>query len=208
MSIDNPNGEHRIYSLQIGVVIETADPLKLARVRVRVPGLYDEGTGWCWPLGAAGAGGKRRGGKMVPRVGAEVGILCHLGDPDACHYLPGHWGKPGGVSEVPGGGLTPPTADAVNAVGGELTPEDAPLVDVLETESFLISIDERAGEGNGSLFIRSKKSGDNIEYDGAANGWIVNASGPVSVQSKTLISLDAPQVQINGRIVANTGDPI
>lgn len=209
MSVDNPNAEHRIYSLQVGVVIDTADPLKLARVRVRVPGLFDEGTGWCFPMGMGGAGGPRRGAKMVPRVGAEVTLLCHLGDPDAPHYLPGHWGKPGGVSELPGGGLTPPTAWQVDATGEELTAEEAPLVDVLETDSFLVSIDERLGAtGKGSLFIRHKKSGDNIEYDGAANGWIVNASGPVSIESKSLISLNAPQVQINGRLVANTGDPL
>ncbi len=206
--IDNPNEEHRIMSLQIGVVIDTADPLKLARVRVRVPGVFDEGTGWAFPLGFGGAGGARRGFKCVPRKGAEVGILCHLGDPDSCHYLPGHWGKPGGISEVPGGGLTPPIADELNAKGEELTAEEAPLVDVYETESFLISIDERVPGGNGSLFIRSKKSGDFIEYDGAANGWVVSASGPVQVTSKSLIDLSAPQIQINGRLVANSTDPI
>lgn len=208
MSAENPSDEHRIWSLQVGVVIETADPLKLARVRVRVPGFFDEGTGWCLPLGSAGAGGPRRGSKVVPRVGAEVGILCHLGDPDACHYLPGHWGRPGGVSEVPGGGLTPPTADELNAVGTEMTPEEAPLVDVFETESFLISIDERVPDGKGSLFIRHKLSGDNIEYDGAANGWVIAASGPVQVTSKSIISLQAPQIEINGRVVANSSDPI
>lgn len=208
MSVTNPSDEHRIPELMVGVVIDTADPLKLARLRIRVPGLFDEGTGWALPLGFAGAGGKRRGAKVVPRVGAEVGVLCHLGDPDACHYLPGHWGKPGGVSEVPGGGLTPPTDDGVGLEGTEMTAQEAPFVDVFETESFLISVDERAGAGSGSLFIRSKKSGDNIEYDGAAHAWIVMATGPVQLKSQSLISIEAPQVQINGRIVATKDDPI
>lgn len=208
MSVTNPNNEHRIPELMVGVVIDTADPLKLARVRIRVPGLFDEGTGWALPMGFAGGGGKRRGAKVVPRVGAEVGVLCHLGDPDACHYLPGHWGKPGGVSEVPGGGLTPPIADELSAEGDEMTAEEAPLVDVFETESFLISVDERAGVGSGSLFVRSKKSGDNIEYDGAAHAWIVSSTGPIQLKSASLISIEAPQVQINGRIVATKEDPI
>ena len=192
----------------MGVVLDATDPLKLARVRIRVPGLFDEGTGWALPMGFAGGGGKRRGAKVVPRVGAEVTLLCHLGDPDACHYMPGHWGKPGGVSEVPGGGLTPPTADELDAEGDELTPQEAPFVDVFETESFLVSIDERVKGGKGSFFFRSKKSGDVIEYDGAAQGWLVQASGPIQIVSKSLISIDAPQVQINGRLVANKQGPI
>lgn len=208
MSVSNPNDEHRIPELMIGVVLDTADPLKLGRVRVRVPGIFDDGTGWALPLGFGGAGGARRGAKFIPRVNAEVGVLCHLGDPDSAHYIPGHWGKPGGISEVPGGGLTPPIEDKINAEGKEMTPEEAPLVDVLETESFLISIDERAGAGKGSLFIRSKKSGDNIEYDGAAHAWIIASTGPLQLKSKSVLSIEAPQVQINGRIVANKGDPI
>ena len=46
-------------------------------------------------------GSKDRGLFAVPEEGAEVGVFFKQGDLDAPYYLAGHWGKPGGESEVP-----------------------------------------------------------------------------------------------------------
>lgn len=212
--LENPNKEARFFGLYTGVVVERADPLKLARVRVRIPGLIEEKSGWALPLGTFGGGYKtRRGFKFVPKIGAEVGVLGKIGDLDHLYYWAGNWGKPEDVSEVPGGGKAPPTSNEINAEGEELSAEEAPDIDVIETESFVIMFDERRGEGNadggnGSLYIRTKRSGDFIEYDGLAMAWLVKATQAITLQSDGIINIDANQVAINGRQVRNTGNPI
>lgn len=214
MSEENPDDEAKFFAMYTGDVVERADPLKLARVRVRIPGLIDEKSAWAWPMGTFGGGLKQRQGlKMVPKLGAEVSVFFKLGDLDHPYYLAGNWGLPdvddAEFNETPGGGQSPPIEDAIDAEGEELSAEDAPDVHVLETDSFLMIFDEREGEdGNGSFFIRSKKSGDNIEYDGEQNAWLVNATQAIQLNSKGSVSIDANIVTINGRQVRNTTDPL
>jgi hypothetical protein len=210
MSNENPNQEAKFFALYTGVVIDRNDPRKLARVRVRVPGLIDEKSPWALPLGTFGGGYKvRRGFKFVPKVGAEIAVLFKMGDLDHPYYWAGNWGLPEDLTEVPGGGKSPPIADELNAEGEDITAEEAPQIDTIETDSFLISFDERNGsEGKGSLYIRHKLSGDHVEYDGGSNAWIVKATQAVELQSDGVINITANQVAINGRIVRNTTDPI
>lgn len=207
---ENPNEEARYFAFYTGVVVERNDPLKLARVRVRVPGLIQEKSAWALPVGTFGGGyKKRRGFKFVPKIGAEVAVLFHLGDLDHPYYWAGNWGKPNDVTEVPGGGRAAPIEDELNAEGEELSAEEAPDVDAIETDSFVVIFDERGGaNGKGSLYIRHKLSGDHIEYDGEQNAWLVKATQAITLNSEGIINLNANQISINGRIVRNTGDPI
>lgn len=213
MSAENPNGEHKLWGMYTGVVIDDVDKRKLAQVRVRIPGLTDD-VGWCLPMGSPGGGGMRRGFKSVPRVNAEVNIFFKQGDPDHPYYLPGNWGHPPNKGiEAPGGGLAPPLGDDLNVEGDEISAEEARWIDVYETESFIISIDERAHfadettRGKGSFYFRHKLSGNTIEYDGTSNA-IITSSELMTLNVTGLLAIDAGQLQLNGRFVRTTTDPI
>jgi hypothetical protein len=68
--------------LYIGVVVKRDDDEKLARVKVRIPGLIEPMSAWAFPLGTVGGGSDARGFYAVPEEGAEVGVLFHQGDVD------------------------------------------------------------------------------------------------------------------------------
>ncbi|HEX7839683.1 MAG TPA: phage baseplate assembly protein V [Kofleriaceae bacterium] len=185
--------EPRYTGLYIGHVVDRADPEQLGRVRIRIPGLIEPASAWAFPLGTVGGGSDRRGFFAVPEVGAEVGVLFHQGDVDHPYYLCGHWGKPGGATEV----LSP---------ARELSTEDVPQVRAFETRRFLLVFDDRAGKE--ALRIQDKASGDQIEFDGAAMGITVKATSALLLQADGLISIEGTTVVINGRLVLPGGGAI
>jgi hypothetical protein len=75
----------RFYGKYRGRVTDNDDPLKLGRVRVKVPDVFgDESSGWalpCFPLAAAG-----QGLFMVPPVDAWVWVEFEYGTPDKPIY--------------------------------------------------------------------------------------------------------------------------
>lgn len=183
-------GDVRYFAMYVGEVVDRNDPEVLGRVRVRIPGLMDDAGPWAWPLGMPGGGTGQRGLKMVPRLHAEVAVFFKGGDPDAPYYLPAHWGKPGGTSELP--------ADA-----RDLPPNESPDVDVLETERYSITIDNRPGHE--TLRLKDKASGDMIEMDGtSATGPGITIAGSAAVYIKTgAFVVDALSVVLNGRKVTD-----
>lgn len=212
MSQENPFGEARYFAFYAGVVVANADPRKLGRVRVQIPGLIDGNakSAWALPLGQVGSGGTRRGLKMTPRRGDEVGVLFKQGDIDHPYYLTGNWGAPKGVIDTPGGGRALPDGnDELDEVGEELDAATLPDVEVFETDSFVVAFDERVVDGKrlGNLQLRHKKSGDAVSYTSESSAWQIVGTGPVEIKSALLVNIVAPQVQINGRIVRTTEDP-
>jgi uncharacterized protein involved in type VI secretion and phage assembly len=183
----------RYTGLYIGHVVDRADPEQLGRVRIRIPGLVEPASAWAFPLGTVGGGSDRRGFFAVPEAGAEVGVLFHQGDVDHPYYLCGHWGKPGGATELPS-----PARD--------LSKEDTPQVRAFETRRFLLVFDDRAGKE--SLRIQDKASGDQIEFDGVAMGITVKATSALLLQADGLISIEGTTVVINGRLVLPGGGAI
>lgn len=85
-------GKHR------GEVADDRDPLKLGRVRVRVPAvLGDVDSGWampCAPYAAKGASGF-----VIPPIGVKVWVEFEGGDPDFPIWAGCFWDKP---EDVPG----------------------------------------------------------------------------------------------------------
>jgi uncharacterized protein involved in type VI secretion and phage assembly len=162
-------------------------------VRVRIPGLVEPASAWAFPLGTVGGGSDGRGFFAVPEVGAEVGVLFRQGDVDHPYYLCGHWGKPGGASEVPS------PARAVSS-------GDAPKVRAFETRRFVLVFDDR--EGQEGLRIADKTSGDQIEFDGEAMGITIKATSALLLQANGLIRIEGTTVVINGRLVLPTSGAI
>jgi uncharacterized protein involved in type VI secretion and phage assembly len=183
----------RYTALYIGEVVDREDPEGLGRVRVRIPGLIDPASPWAFPLGTVGGGSDRRGFFSVPEKGAEVGVLFHQGDVDHPFYLCGHWGKPNGQAEVP-------------EPARNLPKEEVPQVRAFETGRFLLVFDDRAGKE--AFLIKDKKSGDQIEFDGAAMGITIKATAGLVLKADGLVNIEGAAVQINGRLVLPGPKPI
>ena len=79
----------RENGIVIGVVIDLADPLRLGRVRMRLPHLGDESTDWSRV--ATPMGGKERGLFMRPEVGDEVLVAFEHGDPRRATVIGAFW---------------------------------------------------------------------------------------------------------------------
>lgn len=189
---DDPEGGLRLPGVCIGVVTNRIDPMKLGRVKVRIPGLIEPESGWVWPL-TIGGGSGGRGLNLVPALGADVAVFFNQGDPDHPYYLGGNWGAPGGAIETPGKVADRP-------------PEEACLVGALETERWLVVFDDN--ESTASLLIQDKRSGDGIELDAVQRGITIKGTAAVRIETVGLVDIVGCQVQINGRVVRAGSDPI
>jgi uncharacterized protein involved in type VI secretion and phage assembly len=191
-AFDDTEAGPRLPGVAIGVVTNRVDPLKLHRVRVRIPGLLEPESGWVWPL-TIGGGSAGRGLHVVPAVGADVAVLFNQGDPDHPYYIGANWGMPGGVVETPGKVADRP-------------PEEAASVGVLETERWRVVFDDNAATA--SLILEDKNNGNQIELDGTNEGITVKSRAAVRIETLGLVDIRALQVQINGRVVRAGTDPI
>lgn len=186
-----------------GVVTNRDDPLKVGRVRVRVPGLIAAPGVWALPMGMPGAGSATRGLFFVPEVDAEVSVFFKQGDVDHPRYLAGAWGRPNGNPEIPSSALTAED-------GTEYAAAEVPNVRVIETQRFEIVIDDN--EGHERLAIRDKDAPnggeDIIEIDGVNHGVRIAGTVAVLIESVGAVTINGLQVMINNRVVRDTGDPI
>ena len=185
--------EVRHPALHVGEVVDNADPEGLGRVRIRIPGLVAPASAWAFPLGTVGGGCDRRGFFAVPEKGAEVGVLFLQGDIDRPFYLGGHWGKPDGQPEVP-------------EPARSMAKEDAARVRAFETNRFLLVFDDR--EGKEAFVVKDKKSGDQIELDGAGMGITIKATSALLIKADGLVNIEGALVQIQGRLVLPSSKPI
>jgi hypothetical protein len=184
-----------------GVVVDNADPLKIGRVRIRVPGIIEPSSNWALPLGFGG--GERRGFYAPPEEGDEVGLWFHAGDVDRPYYVKGHWGAPQGSQQTPGpvGGYA-----GDGETQEDISAEDCHKVMAFESNRFIVIIDER--EGSERLVIRDKTSDDQILIDGVQYGVQIKASSMLHLKADGLVKIEGATVVINGRTVAPLGRPI
>jgi hypothetical protein len=179
----------RHFGMYLGHVTDRRDPEGLGRVRVCVPGLLEPHSAWAFPLGTGGGGSKNRGLFAVPEEGAEVAVFFHQGDIDQPFYLAAHWGKPDGQSEVP-----------------EEAQKDPPDNRVLATETFRIELDET--QGSRKLKLTNRKTGDFLEFNAETNTVTLQGTTSITIKAVGAISLEATQINIAGRVVRPTQDPI
>ena len=66
--------------------------------------------------------------------------------------------------------------------------------------------DDRAGHE--ALFIKDKKSGDQLEFDGAAMGITIKAASALILKADGLVSIEGTSLQLNGRLVLAGTKPI
>jgi hypothetical protein len=184
-------GHEPLTALYMGVVIDNADPEKVGRVRVRIPGLTsDEGSAWAHPLGWPGAGSPQYGMFAPPQKGAEVGVLFSQGDIDHPHYLCGHPGRGEAPSETTGG----------------TAPADAGKIMVIESLRWRVTLDDRPG--NEQLQLKDKLTGDVVEIDGVKAGVHIKGTSTVFIEAAGLVKLDGAMIQLGDRVVVPNGSPI
>jgi hypothetical protein len=180
------NRDLRYTAMHRGVVVANDDPMKIGRVRVRVPGLIEPDSGWALPV-------RQAHGYDVPDVGAEVCVWFHQGDVDELQYAPGNPHAPSGQSEL-------------NSRVTSKSPADAPKVKLIETERWLIVYDDSAETP--ALLLQDKVSGDGIEYDGLTRAMTISATSALTIRSVGQVNIDAVGVTIMGRPVLPNGQPI
>jgi len=186
---DDDLGHAPHLGLEIGYVTDRNDPEGLGRVQVCIPGLIEPASAWAWPLGTSGGGSKNRGFFAVPEVGAECGILFARGSVDHPFWISAHWGRPGGVSEVP--------------TEAQKSPPDNR---VISTETFSIELDETKGARR--LQINNRKTGDRLVLNAEENSISISGTTAITITAVGAITLNAPLITINGRAVKPVADAI
>ncbi|HEX2040927.1 MAG TPA: VgrG-related protein [Acidimicrobiales bacterium] len=71
----------RIEGVMVGVVTDNSDPMRLGRVKVKIPALGETfTTGWAQVVYPGAGGAQARGLQLVPEVGDHVIVAFELGD--------------------------------------------------------------------------------------------------------------------------------
>ena len=163
------NGDAVYFGTYQGTVMDNADPQKIGRVRVRIPGFIEPQSGWAHPRGGAGSSGaKGLGGYDVPPVGATVELSFLSGNIDTPQYAGAWHGLDEKHSVVP--------AD----------PKDADKVKVFESARFLIVLNGVGGSEE--LLVKDKNTGDLISMK----------PDKLQVKSSSQVEIDAPSVFVGG----------
>lgn len=178
---------------QNGVVVDNVDPLGLYRVRVMVPGLIEPASAWAFPFGTSGGGSAKRGGWIVPAVGADVVVMFLGGDPERPIYSPAWWGKPDAGEEMSTGVADVPANERHE-------------VQTLELGRLLVTVDERKDKR--SIRFEDKETGDGIAWDLEEAKVMIAATSGLLFKCDGAIDIDGLQVTINGRLVATSGKAI
>lgn len=96
----------RIFGVYRGIVEYNVDPMKLGRVKVRIPNLHSteksistEGLPWAYPMHHFG-GAHDMGSYYVPSVGATIFVQFEMGDPEHPIYFGTWWKVPPMVREM------------------------------------------------------------------------------------------------------------
>lgn len=179
----------KFLGLNVGQVTDNKDPKKLGRVKVNVPGIA-EPTGWAFPLGMAGAGGKKRGAWSPPPIGAEVAVFFKAGDPDHPYFLPGNVGE----------GEAPDEVD-------EASVEEAVMIPyVFNGARWKFIMDERPGKAR--IAIEDKKTGDKYEIDGVKLGLKLKSTAAMDIECDGALNIKASTVTINGRLLSPNNKPL
>jgi hypothetical protein len=186
------HGDPRFLGVYGGVVTRNDDPKKIGRIQFTIPGMVEPHSGWALPF-TIGGGGEEHGIHFVPKVDSEVACWFHMGDPDEPRYLGGNPRARGGVS-------------GLNERVRNKSAEDVPKVKLIESERWLIVLDDT--DTTPALLLVDKVLNDGFEYNGLTRQMTINATAGIEVRSTGPISIDGLTVTINGRPVLASSEPI
>jgi uncharacterized protein involved in type VI secretion and phage assembly len=150
------------YGKYEGVVTDVDDPLKIGRIRARVPAVLGEDltSGWALPCAPFG-GGKERGMLFLPQVGDTVWMEFAGGDPSRPIWVGTFWGAPestGGADDLGSDtGSEAPTGD-----GGKTASDKVAILKTKGGHELVLDDDGEVillANGNGKTEIRFTQDG-------------------------------------------------
>jgi uncharacterized protein involved in type VI secretion and phage assembly len=163
----------------VGVVTSNADPMHLARVKVRFPALSDTVES-AWASVVTPMAGAQRGVYLIPEVGDAVLVAFELGDVNRPFVLGGFWAGP----------QKPPQGDDPH--------NDQRLI--RSRSGHVVRLDDTDGAERIQIVDKSGKNSITIETTG--NKITVKGAGPVTVSTDGDLKLTAQGgVTISGRQV-------
>jgi hypothetical protein len=183
-----------------GECVDNADPLRLGRIQVFVPGLL-EPSGWMLPRGFGGVHydvpkTKANYAAMTPpqdRPGDECEVVFIGGDVDQPRYSRAHGGMPDGV--------TPEVPEPVKTMA--IT--DAPLVKAHEFGNWILVADDRPATKG--ITIKDKFTGEEfLIYDGVKMGMRIRAPGGLALESDGMVQVLGILCEIMRRRVSVSSD--
>lgn len=143
--VENVHGEEVHLGEFAGTVVNNADPLKLGRVTVTVPGLVEPESPWAFPIGGTTGGGKgKRGAHDPPAVGATVAVSFLGGNIDVPVYK-GAWRGKG---------------EELTALADVSAEEAGTKIKTYETDRYVIALSEV--DGKEEVLILDKQNGNKI----------------------------------------------
>jgi hypothetical protein len=185
----------RYLGMRIGRVVKR--DAKRKRIKFIIEGFIEPESPWAYPLSAMGGGSSLVGALGLPRVGASVAVWFANGELEHPYYMPASWGDKSSPPEVEGR-------------------EDAA---VWSSENFVILMDDTSGKRK--LRIMGRKNNpdanantgtedllDLIEIDAEDSSITIRGAIALNLESIGIISINAPNVQIKGRKILPTEDPI
>ena len=193
-----------------GIVTENEDPEVSGRIKVKIPGLYEETPFWVYPAGWPGGGHPSFGSQYrAPCVNAQVFVMFEWGvwdNPSKTRaiYLTGYYGLESGISAGP---------EAVFGAGSAAAARDRTVL--WEDRHFQIYITEDVDTPENRVVIQTKVSGSRIELNashgdsGVSETITLEARTGMSLFTRGVLNIDATcGIFINGRKVANGNSDI
>ena len=191
----------RLYGVYPAVVSDINDPDGLGRVKVRLPWLPDDGTGYnVWARIATLMAGNNRGTWFIPDVDDEVLVAFEAGDPRRPYVVGALWnGKDTPPESMDGAGNNfVKSITSRNGVKITLDDQDGQEKLILETPG---GQKLTLQDGPGKVEIKDS-NGNSITLD--TGGISVVASVKVSVRAST-VEVNASQVTVNAAMSRFSG---
>ncbi len=168
----------------IGRVVENNDPEKVGRVKVLIPGLFEDAATapWCVPLVPRGISSKPGSGEFsVPDVGTDLVIVLQEGDAHYPAYVGSLLSTPNRVSEFD---TNYPKRRGFKDIAGNLF--------YIDTTSGQVVV----------KFVHKSGTEITIDDDGkvhvlAANNMNINVDGTLDITSTGNMTLNAPRIDLN-----------
>lgn len=175
--------DQRIYGVTIGMVINNLDPMKQARVQVKLPWLPGFEP---WARVAALMAGMNRGTYFMPMVGDEVLVAFNHGDVRDPFVIGGLWNSTD----------FPPILSPTDAFNKRLI--RSPLGHTIEIDDLLQSITITT---NTQQKITLDPTKVQISTTGGAASVQLDTAGSVTIQAALSLTLKAPTITIEGATV-------
>lgn len=194
--------ETRYHGKYRGLVVDSADPEHLGRLRLQVPSVLGDEviTGWAMPCVPYG-GNADSGWFALPDKGAAVWVEFEEGDLEFPVWVGTYWSKPGGKSELPTGNA---------ADGSAQTAAPSSTRKILKTSrGHTIQLEDASGEEMILLYqaaqeLRVVMDADGIKLATGNDSFVhLAADGSITVHATGALTLEAP-----GQPVTIVGDTV